>query len=244
MINIDVYFDLETVPPELNDKELSDFKSNLSPPGNIKKEETRLRWIEENWEEKYRKMSLDTSLARIITFGYNFNKKEDGTEVLVSDGLKDSDQQDIIEAFYNELKKEALNISKSEGIELTEDDLEDDAFMSYLNITWIGMNVKKFDLDLIWKRCIRYKMKSLAKLIPRERFSRNVIDLQDIFLGGQQGYISQKAICDAIGIEGKPGEIDGSQVYDYYLAGKINEIAEYNKYDVDKIIEIRERFFI
>jgi predicted PolB exonuclease-like 3'-5' exonuclease len=53
--------------------------------------------------------------------------------------------------------------------------------------------------------------------------------------------ISQDALCEILGLEKKPDDIDGSKVYDYYLAGEIDKIVEYNKHDVKTVREIYKR---
>ena len=53
--------------------------------------------------------------------------------------------------------------------------------------------------------------------------------------------MSQNNLCKALGIEGKPGDIDGSKVWDFYKAGKIDRIEEYNRHDVETVEKIYNR---
>ena len=53
--------------------------------------------------------------------------------------------------------------------------------------------------------------------------------------------MSQDNLCKALGIKGKPDDIDGSKVWDFYKAGKIDEIEDYNRDDVDKVRQIYNR---
>ena len=44
--------------------------------------------------------------------------------------------------------------------------------------------------------------------------------------------ISLDSLSRALGIESPKGELDGSKVYDYYLAGRVDEIYDYCLRDV------------
>ena len=235
MIKIDVYIDAETVPPILNAKQLEDFKNNLKVPGNIKKEATIIQWREDNWLEKYKKMATDTNRANILTLGFSLNKKQ--PIVFINDEF---DHNDLLNSFYEKIKEEAIIKGKEQDIEITKEDLEGDDFMSFININWYGFNIRHFDLDLLWKHAIKCRNKKVAKLIPRKRYDNSVKDIMEIFTTKSNEYISQEEVCDILGLKGKPNDIDGSKVYDYYIAGKVDEIAAYNHFDIEKVIELSE----
>ena len=58
---------------------------------------------------------------------------------------------------------------------------------------------------------------------------------------GFKDRISQDNLCKALGIEGKPSDISGENVWDFYRAGGIDRIEEYNRDDVEKAREIYKR---
>ena len=58
---------------------------------------------------------------------------------------------------------------------------------------------------------------------------------------GYKGRISQDNLAKALGIPGKPDDIDGSKVWDFVKAGKVDRVAEYNTYDVATVVEIHRR---
>ena len=58
---------------------------------------------------------------------------------------------------------------------------------------------------------------------------------------GFKGRMSQDNLCAALGIEGKPGDIDGSKVWGFVKEGKVDRVAEYNRDDVQKNREIYKR---
>ncbi len=236
MIQVDIYLDKETLPPAMDDSELVRFKQNLKAPGTMKKQETIDAWVEENWLEKYKKMAVDPNKLDIATFAFNFNKTE--TKCLINLERKNGE---ILKVFYDELKSYVLKVSQEEEIEIEEEDLVDDEFLKFVSIRWIGFNIRNFDLDILWKNAIKYKLYNLARLIPRKKYDTNVVDLMEVFNGSRSHeFISQKAVCEFLEIDGKPDDIDGSQVYDYWMAGQHDKIAEYNIFDVDTVIKMTE----
>jgi predicted PolB exonuclease-like 3'-5' exonuclease len=48
-------------------------------------------------------------------------------------------------------------------------------------------------------------------------------------------------MCKALGLDGKPGDIDGSKVWDFVEAGKYEEVMTYNKYDVEQGRKVYKR---
>ena len=136
------------------------------------------------------------------------------------------DEKKIIVDFYDYLFEE-LNRGISE-------DLEIDINENYL--TWIGFNNKKFDMDLLWKRSLHHGLYELCKLIPRERYTKNIIDIMEIWSPFDfNKYISQDEVCKFLGVEGKPEDIDGSMIYDLWQQKEFDKIADYNIDDVEKV---------
>lgn len=240
MFKVDIHIDAETLPPVFNDRDFIIFKNNLKIPGNIKKPETMEKWIEENWEEQYRSLATNTSKASFATLAWNFTRDKSKTTCLINTERND---KAIVETFYKHLKEHVIELSKADGVELSEDDLKDDKFMDYVVINWFGTNIRTFDLDLLWKQCMKHRLYNFARLIPRKKFDDRVIDYVEIYNGpAPHKYISQKEICELFGIQGKPDDIDGSQVYDYWMRGEYEKVAEYNIYDVDRVIDLRKLF--
>ena len=59
--------------------------------------------------------------------------------------------------------------------------------------------------------------------------------------GGTGGRIKLDALCKALGIEGKPDDIDGSKVWDFVKAGEHQKVCDYCADDVRKTREIYQR---
>ncbi len=58
---------------------------------------------------------------------------------------------------------------------------------------------------------------------------------------GYNGRASLDSMCKALGLDGKPGDIDGSKVWDFVEAGKYQEVMDYNKWDVEQGRKVYKR---
>lgn len=100
---------------------------------------------------------------------------------------------------------------------------------------FVGHNAFDFDLPFIWQRSIILGVKP-TRTISFKRFSQNEIfdTMQEWNLWGRNhssGSLHKLAL--ALKLPSSKGDIDGSQVYDYFKAGRVNEILEYCKRDVE-----------
>ncbi|MBU4285188.1 ribonuclease H-like domain-containing protein [Patescibacteria group bacterium] len=100
---------------------------------------------------------------------------------------------------------------------------------------FIGHNVMDFDLRFIYQRSIVNNVKP-TKDLSFARYRNNPIF--DTMREWSKWNISNENagleyIALAMGISSPKNNIDGSQVYDYYKKGKIKEILEYCKKDVE-----------
>jgi len=138
---------------------------------------------------------------------------------------KGRDEKLILTDFYNFLI-EQLQLN-------TEEELEVEVSQSL--IIWVGYNNKKFDMDILWKRALKHGLYDLCKLIPRERYSKNIIDIMEIWTPFEYNkMISQDAVCEFFSLDGK-GDFDGSMIYDAWHAEEFERIIKYNAEDVDKV---------
>lgn len=101
-------------------------------------------------------------------------------------------------------------------------------------VTWVGHNIKKFDMPYIWLRARKYKCETLIRLMgesPRD------IKMEDTMLwanfNSYKDYVSMNDACKLFGLPGKE-DMDGSKVFEYWQKGLNKEIATYGKGDVDR----------
>jgi hypothetical protein len=107
---------------------------------------------------------------------------------------------------------------------------------------FIGHNVMDFDLRFIYKRSVILNVRPTRDLSFARYRNNPIFDtLCEWEKWGSKGCSLHK-LSIALGIASPKEEgIDGSKVYDYFLAGKIDEIAEYCKRDVDATRKVYKR---
>lgn len=112
--------------------------------------------------------------------------------------------------------------------------------------TFVGFNIRGFDLPFIIKRAIHHGMHIPTELKtwgkkPRE--IDNIIDLYDVYklMGYQSAGLGP--VCEFLGLKSpKDHDIDGSQVQAYYDAGKTQDIIDYCIRDVHATIDVYKKF--
>jgi len=108
--------------------------------------------------------------------------------------------------------------------------------------TFIGHNIMEFDLRFIYKRSIILGVRPSRDLSFARYRSEPIFDtMKEWEKWGAQGASLHK-LSIALGIASPKEEgIDGSKVYDYFLAGKGEEIIRYCKRDVEATRAIYKR---
>ncbi len=109
----------------------------------------------------------------------------------------------------------------------------------------MGHNIKKFDLQIMFVKAVKYNLQYLGELIHPARMRYNnqkSYDIMEIWGGADANtYISLDTVANTMGIQGKKG-MDGSMVYPKFKEGKIDEIIQYQKDDVILTREVFKRF--
>jgi predicted PolB exonuclease-like 3'-5' exonuclease len=109
---------------------------------------------------------------------------------------------------------------------------------------FVGHNVMEFDLRFIYQRCVKFKLKPSWDMFPKNAYdpralsfaryrSQPIFDTMKEWTKWGQNHVGLEHIALALGIPTPKDGIDGSQVFDFYKAGKIKEICEYCKRDVE-----------
>lgn len=211
-------FDIETIPTQREDLK-AEIEKSVSPPGNIKKQETIDAWMngegkyegerEKAIDEKYRKTALDGSYGEIVSIAHAFSDGEISTITRPIDGS----EADLLGQFWDAI---------GDG-----------------NIRWCGHNITGFDLRFLFQRSVIQQVK-IADGFPHDAkpWDKRVYDTA--YMWGGTNYVSMQKLCTVLGIPGK-GDIDGSMVWDEMLAGHLEKIAEYNAADVERTREMFKR---
>lgn len=214
-----IYIDIETLPYQGND-----LKSIIKHPGNISKQETIEKWYLENSDtgsEAHRKTSFDGLYGQIFSIAWAMNDED--TRVV---STASQTEKSMLKSFFSELSKHTDKHGQRAEISL-----------------WVGHYITGFDLRFIWQRCVVNGIRPSVNIPYDARpWDSKVFDTKVAWTGASQysGAGSLDALSKAFGMEGK-GDIDGSKVYDYWLAGKYKEIEHYNMQDVIKTRELYKK---
>lgn len=206
-----VYLDIETIPSQGPSVQEA-IEASISPPGNMKKAETIENWILNEKpsavEEAWKKTALDGSFGEIWCIAWAIN---DGpVNYITRTGLEDSESTILSEFFLRILEKAPRP--------------------DY----WIGHNIRSFDLRFLWQRAVILGIVPTINLYENASpYEKAIIDTMTMW-AGYRNFIGLEKLCNALGIPGKSG-MDGSQVWDYVKDGRIAEVVEYCKDDVERV---------
>lgn len=98
---------------------------------------------------------------------------------------------------------------------------------------FIGHNVMDFDLRFIYQRSIIKNVRPSRDLNFARYRNNPIFDTMKEWVKWSMSNIGLEALALALGIPTPKDGIDGSQVYNFYKDGKINEILDYCKRDVE-----------
>lgn len=102
----------------------------------------------------------------------------------------------------------------------------------------VGHNVKRFDIPYLVKAYLRHNMEIPKAL--RQSNEKNWLDTMEILaMGGTQ--MSLRAACLNMGIPDPKVKCCGDNIYDMFINGEMEAIAEYNNNDVCVTREVYDR---
>lgn len=215
---MEIYLDIETLPTERADV-IDMLASQIKPPATYKKPESIAQWLTENRESELdslvRKTALDGAFGRICCFGFAIDDQPADTFV--------GTETDILA-----------------GVSTLLNALNSDRYTTLI----IGHNICGFDLRFLLQRYIvnqlpvPFLIRYAANLKPWE--SEKIFDTMAQW-AGVGNRISLDKLCMALGVESPKEDLDGSKVFDYWKAGRIAEIAEYCKKDVEATRQVFRR---
>lgn len=216
-----LFIDIETIPSQQADAR-EQVRATIKPPGTLKKTESIAAWWEHESaaavEDAYRRQSLDGGLAgEIISIaactpdGRQWVKcrtqAEKESELLLAFGAQ-------VESWIDQDAR-----AVAEGFNYAQD-----PFL-------IGHNAA-FDIGFLWRRCIVNGVRLPFKVPgPMARAGQHYGDTMLVW-AGYGNRVSLDALTRALGVRSpKDNGMDGSQVFDAWLAGEHERIAEYNLND-------------
>lgn len=222
-----IFIDIETLPTSREDIQARTIEK-VAPPGNYKKAETIAEWWKNEGEaakqEAIAKTALDGTWGEILCIGFAV---EDGPVEVIGRGQV-STERDCLDTW---------------GL-LTESQLKRQTTTGILPpVQWIGHNLQDFDLRFLWQRT-RVLNVRLPFVLPTGKPNYNsgqsVYDTMKEW-AGYGNRIKQTDLELALGIERNDPLSGGSEVFKAYSEGRIEDIKEHCRQDVENLRAIYRR---
>jgi len=214
-----IFLDIETVPQQPENEAKATIAETIEAPGTMKKAETIADWHDGAGKYAGVKDAAIEEAYRKTSF--------DGAKGEIC-SIAWGDDKEIFSASRDSFAGEGP---------LLEFFLE--KVGAFTTNYFIGHNIR-FDLKFLYHRCIINRISDKHAFHFGGRHNTDFYCTMEAWAGFKER-ISQDNLCKALGIEGKPDDIDGSKVWDHYKEGKIARIEEYNRYDVETVRQIYNR---
>jgi hypothetical protein len=223
-MTIEIFLDIETIPCTRADIQAR-CVADVAPPGNYKKPESITQWWASEGDAKkaeaIARTALDGTWGEIICIGLAVN--DEPAEVF-SRGLTEAD---LLNTFGLMLDSKCRAADRSND-------------MWQMVARWIGHNIIDFDLRFLWQRS-----KLLDVLfpfsLPVQKNANSVYDTMKEWAGWKDR-ISQKDLELAFSIERKdPLPLGGADVFQAYKEGRIADIKEHCRLDIENLRQIYRR---
>lgn len=208
--------DIETIGTS-DESVIAEIAKGITPPKNYSKAETIAAW-EENEKpalvaDAVAKTSFDGGLGRIICIGYSPNDND-----VYCTPVTDNEQELLLELFGT--------IERNAPVE---------KIIGH-NITW--------DLRFLYQRCVFHTLKPpplLHRVMHAKPWDSEIGDTMLMWNPERDKKISLDKLCRILGVCSSKGELDGSKIGQAYKDGRLDEIAQYCKGDVEATRECYRR---
>lgn len=220
-----VMMDMETIPAQPEEFCRDMIAETITHPGTMTKADTIKDWHEGKGsyagakdaliEKKYRDTALDGSRGQICSIAWAYEDAE--PEALFAYPGKHSEAE-ILEIFFDAMR---TNLGGRPPF-------------------FIGHFMSGFDLRFLYQRAVINNVKPSFNIGHLGRHDKDYYDTQ-IAWAGYKHSISQVNLCKALGIFVDENDIDGSEVWDHYKAGKFDTIRDHALKDVRKVQAVFKR---
>jgi len=241
---MNVFLDIETIPsqdPDVKAKFIQDSIDNFKAPSGmskgqaaddlelsaaeakpISKDEMLIKWAgrfadkiaADEGINNWKKTSFDGAKGELFSIAWAANNGD----VLGEYRAPGEDEAEFLYSVFDQI--ESLGASKP---------------------FFIGNYIAGFDLKFLFKRAVILGVRPPFPLPHYGRHEQHYYDLQQAW-EGFNGRASLDSMCNALGIPGKPDDIDGSKVWDFVEAGEYQKVLNYNKLDVAETRDVYNRF--
>lgn len=202
-----LYLDIETIPCE--DEALkAEIAAGIQPPGNYKKPETIAEW------EKNEKPKLIEEAVQRSGLDGGF-----GRILCIGWAVDDGS----VQVYFGGDERQLLELVLKEWAEV----------LDRAPII-VGHNIAGFDLRFIWQRCVINGVFPQGLLGAMQARPWDKILQDTMLMWHPTNKVSLVKLCKMLGVP-KNDQVDGSQVYGLYKAGKIYEVIAHCRSDVEAV---------
>ncbi len=106
---------------------------------------------------------------------------------------------------------------------------------------FVGHNALDFDLPFIWKRSVIHRVPPSVALTFERFRTAPIFDTMRVWDQWGPSSTGLDQLAKILGLQSSKQGIDGSQVYDYYRAGRQDDIYSYCKRDVELTRAVYQR---
>lgn len=223
-----VYLDIETIPgqaPHILEsilREIAAEAAEIKPPANYKDPikiaehiAAERAKLEASFADRHHKCGLSGLRGEVLCVSWAIDDEPVQTRIRAM-GLEEGP---FLEALFNDIFADA-------GIW----------------VTWIGHNVRDFDLRFLYQRSVILGISHEMELLHDSRpGDERIFDTMTRW-AGWGNRVKLDDLCQALGIPGKEQDgMTGKDVYSYAKAGRYGEIAAYCANDVERVRHIHKR---
>lgn len=228
-----IFIDIETKPtsdPEL----IAELRAGIKPPANYKKPETIAAWMASDGEaaadDAVHKTALDASAGEVIAVGVACDDDADPLVMIREQGAS-TGELDLLRAFYAAVNSMLEPVIDPNG-----------------RTVWGGTphfvaHNAAFDLGFLWRRAVVLDCQPATWHIPAPatmRHGKTHFCTMDAWAGFRDR-ISLARLCRALNLpDPKQGE-DGAFAWQWWQAGDLDRLREYNARDVAAVRAIWHR---
>ena len=231
---MNLFIDVETIPSQ-QPLALTDAAAGVRPPGTLKKPESIAAWWATDAvaaaQEAWRKQSLDGGTkGEIVSIAVTDGE---GREWVHCRAQGESEAM-LLKAFIQKVEDWTFETAARVSGAASAWPLDDHRLVAHN---------AAFDLGFLWRR-MAVNFVRIPKWLPSPsaRAPRDYCDTMALWAGYGK-FISLDALCAALGVPSpkEAGAMDGSKVFDAWLAGEHKAIAAYNLEDARAVASVWHR---